>query len=234
MADGRYIRCRNCGAIHHVTPFDRSPIFKFTGDEVEEFSTNDWRDFMSRHAGHRLEPLSSTGNHYFPEGPAHDPMSVGYIEVTNGEETLLLRRSRAGIDEPLSYEIVNGRSIEAEPSLDIQEDAIRKEMKLHFSWDPAAPLNDDQISLFISLFHELARSFDPRSLRSTEDSCADDNVSYCALSVDVVDDLMGRCSRHFLPAELTALRRFVGSHCEGCDVMSLVKRRVVIIEQHAQ
>ncbi len=124
-------------------------------------------------------------------------MSVGYIEVTNGEETLLLRRSRAGIDEPLSYEIVNGRSIEAEPSLDIQEDAIRKEMKLHFSWDPAAPLNDDQISLFISLFHELARSFDPRSLRSTEE-------------------------------------RFVGSHCEGCDVMSLVKRRVVIIEQHAQ
>jgi hypothetical protein len=59
-------------------------------------------------------------------------------------------------------------------------------------------------------------------------------VSYCALSADVVDDLMGRCRRHFLPAELTALRRFVDSHREGCDVMSLVNRRVVTIQQYAQ
>jgi len=33
MDNGRYIWCRNCGAIHHVTAFDRYPIYALEGGE---------------------------------------------------------------------------------------------------------------------------------------------------------------------------------------------------------
>ncbi|MBZ5599839.1 MAG: hypothetical protein LAN83_16120, partial [Acidobacteriia bacterium] len=51
--------------------------------------------------------LKATCDDYFPSGKAFDPMSEGYIEVSNGAETLLLRRSRSTIEEPFRYEIVS-------------------------------------------------------------------------------------------------------------------------------
>jgi hypothetical protein len=234
MDDRRFIRCRNCGAIHHVTPFDRSSVFEFVGGDVQEFSANDWRDFMARHAGHKLEPLSSTGNDYLAKGAVFDPMNVAYVEVTNGEETLLLRRSRTSIDEPLTYEIVQGQIVQKAMTLDVQEGAIRKEMKLHFSWSPAAPLEDRQITLFVDLFRELVRTINPHTLGAGEYSRTDSNTSHCPLDEATVDALMVKCSSGFLPVELASLRRFVDTHRDASDVMTLVKRRNISVEPLTQ
>lgn len=234
MDDGRFIRCRNCGAIHHVTRFDRLPIFKFVDGDVEEFAANDWRDFMARHAGHKLEPLSSTGNDYFAKGPVFDPMSVAYVEVTNGEERLLLRRSRASIDEPLTYEIVPGQIVKNKMTLDVQESAIRKEMKLHFSWSPAAPFEDRQITLFVELFREVVREIDPHTLGAGEQCYADTQTIYCPIDEVTVDALMARCNGRFLSSELESLRRFVDTHRDASDVMALVKRCNISVEQRTQ
>jgi len=233
MDDPRYIWCRNCGAIHHVSRFDREPIYAFTGGEVEERPANDWRDFMDRHAGHRLEPLKATREDYFPSGKTFDPMSVEYLEVSNGSETLLLRRSRSTIEEPFRYEIVDGRLVQTGLSVEIQEEAIRKEMKLHFCWAPAAPLGDEKITRFVELFRDVVREIDPRAIYASGYSDADDNVAYCRLDAAVIDALLDKCSRHFLPVELVSLRRFVESHRDIDDVMALVKRRAVSIEQAA-
>jgi hypothetical protein len=229
MDNGKYIWCRNCGAIHHVTSFDRSPLFILTAGELQETLADDWRDFMAQHAGHRLEPLSATGNDYFPDGSAIDPMSVAYIEASNGNETLLLCRSRRSIEEPVRYEIVKGQWVETGLSLEVQESEIRKEMKLHFSWAPAAPLEDEKIDLFLALVREVVRELEPHSLSTTEYSYTDDNISYAQLSSSLVDKLMAKCSGHFLPTELVALRRFIDSHREGCDVMALIKRRSISV-----
>ncbi len=233
MDDHCYIWCRNCGAVHHVSAFDREPIYSFAGGEVEEMPANDWRDFMDRHAGHRLEPLKATGDDYFPGGKAFDPMSAGYIEVSNGTETLLLRRSRSTIEEPFHYEIVNGRLVQTGVSLEVQEEAIRKEMKLHFCWAPGAPLADAKIARFVALFREVVREIDPDAVCESGYSDADDNVVYCRLHVAVIEALLDQCSRHFHPAELVSLRRFIESHRDSDDVMALVKRRAVSIERVA-
>ena len=103
MDNGRYIWCRNCGAIHHVTAFDRYPIYALAGGEAQVLPANDWRDFMARHAGHRLEAMTATGNDYLPSGSAFDPMGIAYLEVSNGAETLLLRRNRKRIDDAINY-----------------------------------------------------------------------------------------------------------------------------------
>jgi hypothetical protein len=232
MDNHRYIWCRNCGAIHHVSAFDRAPIYAVAGGEVQETAADDWRDFTARHAGHRLEPLKSTGSRLFVKGTAFDPMSIAYVQVSNGEETMLLKRSRSSIERPFAYEIVNGKLIESEPSLEIQDDAIRKEMKLHFSWAPAAPLTDDQITMFVTLFRETIQQVDPAELSVSEYSDLQDDAGYFPLASDLVDELMEKCRAHFPLSQIAALRRFIESHRDGCGVMTLVKRTVIAIAPH--
>jgi hypothetical protein len=234
MVNGKFIWCRNCGDIHHVSAFDRAPIFEFSVGEVAEVPANDWRNFMARHASHKLEPLVATGNDYWSHGSAADPMSVVYVEATNGKETLVLRRSRRSIEEPVHYEIVEGRLVETGLRLEVQEREIRKEMKLHHSWSPAAPPGDDKIDLFVALFREVVEGLDPQRVRTSEYSYTDENVSYGHLDPAAVAALLAKCGSYFSPLELESIRRFVEAHRDGCDVMALIKRRLVTIDQHAQ
>lgn len=234
MVDRKYIWCRNCEAIHHVSSFDRAPVYQIISGEVHETAANDWRDFMARHAGHKLEALTATRNDYFPDGSVADPMSPAYIEASNGNETLLLRRTRRSIEEPVRYEILKGRLIETGLSLEIQDKEIRKEMKLHFSWAPTAPLEDEKINLFVALFREIVSQLDPQNVRTNEHSYGDDNISYGQLDSSVVDALMTKCTGQFLPLELESIRRFVEMHRDGCDVMALIIHRAASVEPRAK
>jgi hypothetical protein len=233
MANGKFIWCRRCGEVHRVTSFDRAPVFEFSTGEVAETPVDDWRDFMGRHAGHKLEPLVGTSNTYAPHGASVDPMAIAYIEASNGKDRILLRRSRRSIDEPVRYEIFDGRLNESGLSLEIQEVEIRKEMRLHHRWPPSGPLPEEKIDLFISLFREVARNLDPQGVRTSEYSYSDENVCYGHLDSDAVAALLAKCRDRFSPSELESLRRFVESHRDGCDVMALVKRRSVSVEQRS-
>lgn len=233
MGSEKFIHCCVCDAIHHVSPFDKAPAFVFVGDAVEAQATDDWRLFMTQHAGHRLEPLRASGEKLFPGGSPLDPMSVGYIEVTNGHDRYILRRSRKSIQEPMSYEFVRGRLTETDLTVEIQENEIKKEMKNHFSWAPATCPDDDKINLFIGLIKEVVKTLDPRRIQISEISYTDDSISYGTVDSSVLDALTERCTLYFLPEELVSLRRFIETHCKGCDVMALVLRRRMTLERVA-
>jgi hypothetical protein len=231
MGKGKFIHCCRCNAIHRVSRFDNAPLYALAGNGTEEHATNDWRAFMERHAGHRLEPLHETGETFFPSGSSFDPMSVGYIEVTNGQERFILRRARPSIQEPLNYELISGRLADTGVTLEIQGAEIKKEMKNHFSWAPAACPDDDKIDLFITLLGELVKTLDPSYIRISEYSDTDDAVSYGVLDNATISALTEKCAAHFLPDELESLCRFVETHRDGCDVMTLVRRRQLAIEE---
>ena len=231
MASHRYILCRTCGAIHHVSSFDREPTYACGSGEVQEVPANDWRAFMDRHAGHRLDALVATGEDYSPCGHAWDPMGVRYIEVSDGQETLLLRRSRSSIEEPFCYQIIDGRLAQTGLNLEIQADAIRKEMKLHFCWAPAAPMADEQIARFIAIFRQVVNEIDPHNTQAIEYPDSDENVTYCELDSALADKLLAKCGTCFPQEALASLRRFVAAHG---DVLALVKRRTVAVEQQAE
>jgi hypothetical protein len=231
MDRGKFIRCCRCNAIHRVTRFDNAPLYLPAGNGMEEYATDDWRAFMERHAGHHLEPLTETGEKFFPAGSPFDPMSVGYVEVTNGRERFVLRRARPSIQEPLSYELIYGRLADAGVTLEIQEIEIKKEMKNHFSWAPAKCPDDDKIDRFIALLGELVQTLDPSYIRISEYSDTDDAISYGVLDNASIGVLTQRCEPYFLPAELESLCRFVETHRDGCDVMTLVMRRRWAIEE---
>jgi hypothetical protein len=233
MDKEKFIRCCRCDALHRVTPFDNAPVYVFRGNELEEQTTDDWRLFMEQHAGHRLEPLRGTGEKWFPSGSLWDPMSVAYIEVTNGDEQFVVRGERKTVEEPLRYELLRGRLAHVGATLEAQGDEIKKEMKNHFSWAPATRPDDDKIDLFVSLVKEVIQALDARSIAISEHSYVDDRVSYGLFDTSAINALMQRSAAYFSPVQLEAIRRFVDTHRGGCDVMTIVVRRQLNIERPA-
>lgn len=230
MVNRKFIRCRNCDAVHHVTAFDKAPAYRFSTCEPSEIPANDWGDFMTRHAGHRLDPLEATGHSFFPDGMSSDPMATGYIEASDGKETVLLRRVRASIHEPLRYEIVPGRLVHREATLDIQANMLRKEMKLHFLWAPAQTLSDEKIDLFVNLYREVVSGLDAHTVCSRQFSVSDDSIAYGPLNASTRNALLEKCQCYFTTDEFAALRRFIDSHGEADDVLAIVVRRVMVID----
>lgn len=231
MVNHKFIRCRKCDAVHHVTAFDKAPIYASSACGPLETAANDWNDFMARHAGHRLDPLEATGQSFFPDRVSADPMATGYIEASDGKKTILLRRVRASIDEPLRYEIVPGRLVNRESTLDIQENSLRKEMKLHFLWAPAQPLSDEKIDLFVQLYRQVVNTLDAHAVCGRQFSVTDDTIAYKPLDGPARSALLEKCQSCFATDELAALRRFIDSHGEADDVLAIVVRRAMALAQ---
>ena len=230
MAEEKFIWCRNCDAVHHVSCFDKAPVYIFSEGAVEEQLADDWRQFMMRHEGHRLEPLRTIGAKYFPRGTIADPMSIGYVEVTNGSDRLLLRQSRDRIDEPLRFNLVTGRLMDHGLSLTVQEREIKKEMTRHFKWPGGKPPSDKTIKLFIGLFKDVVADLNLAQVEVAGYSYTDDNVAYGLLDTITIDKLVAKCADSFNPEEFQGLCAFIRSHLDGCDVMSVVMRRHMAVE----
>ena len=233
MDQGKYIWCRNCREIHHVTPFDRSPLFILEAGEEKVFSMNDWRHFMQRHDGHKLEALQAFGMSYNPGIPPFDPMKERYVEVTNGQENFVIRSFRNSIEEPLNFELLHGRLKTTRVVVEIQQNEIRKEMQYHFPWEPSAPLEDKKIDLFISLFSEFVKDLDVSSIEVQGYSRTGSSLLFGLLDNRIVDNIMEMCATYFSPAELKGIRRFCEHHMTSDGVMGLMIRHEFGIEKSA-
>src|SRR5215510_1399841 len=231
MGREKFIRCCVCDVIHHISTFDKAPTYVFVRDDVEAHATDDWRLFMAQHAGHRLEPLKASGEKLLSDGSPPDPMSVVYFEVTNGQDRYVVCRARKSIQEPMSYELIRGRLADASITVEVQEREIKKEIKNHFSWAPATCPDDEKIDLFVRLVKETAKTLDPQRIQISEYSYTDDSIYYGMFDRSVLDALTERCADYFLPDELASLRRFMDSHRDGSDVMTLVLRRQLTLER---
>jgi len=62
MDDGRFIWCRNCGAIHHVSAFDRSPVYLIAAGEVHEKQSSAAPSFLRK----VLEPIQLITSEAYP------------------------------------------------------------------------------------------------------------------------------------------------------------------------
>jgi hypothetical protein len=106
VTNRRFLYCRDCNAVHHVTPFDTAPSYERVGLAIRETPRDDRGQFMDRHSGHRIGDLISVAESCPQGGQSADPMKVTYIEVTDGRESFVLRSFRSSIADPLSYEVL--------------------------------------------------------------------------------------------------------------------------------
>jgi hypothetical protein len=160
-------------------------------------------------------------------------MTVGYVEVTNGQDRHLVRRGRQSVQDPLNYELIRGRLIDSGLIVEVQTNEIKKEMKNHFSWAPGNCPDEYQIDLFIGLVKEVVGRLDPHRIPVCEYSHTDDAVSYGIFDNEAMETLAEKCSRYFSPVVLASMRRFVEMHRGEGGVMTIVLRRQLSIDPAA-
>jgi hypothetical protein len=126
MMFDQFLYCRICNEVHHITPFDSAPIYDLdlNGMTVREIFTDDHRQFADRHFGHEVEQLKSVTENHFSIGRLVDPMKAGYAEVSNGQESFILRISRRCITEPVSYKIVSRQMMPWEVTNEGREEGV--------------------------------------------------------------------------------------------------------------
>lgn len=231
MIERKYIWCRDCNRLHHVTRFDGAPAYLMEGGEERELARDDGRAFLQRHAGHRLEPLTEIGEKCFPAGRAGDPMRVGYVEATNGRESFVIRSFRTTIAEPLQFELIRGRLKPYRVAVAIQEAGLRREMKQRLRSVVSERAADEKTDLFIELLNDLVGDLNPDAIKVVGYDYADASLEYGQLEPPLVDALMRKCSAHFSAAELDAVRGFIDAHREPDDVLALVVKRDYAIER---
>jgi hypothetical protein len=231
MAEQRYIRCRECDKLHHITRFDGAPAYVMEGGEERQLSRDDGRAFLERHTGHPLEALTEVGEKCFPVGAAGDPMRVGYVEATNGRESFVIRRFRKTIAEPLEFELIRGRLKPYRVAVAIQEARLRKEMKQRLRAVASERTADEKTDLFIEVFNDLVGDLNPEAIKVVGYDYADASLEYGWLEPPMVDVLMQKLSPHFSAAELDAVRGFIDAHREPDDVLALLLKRDYAIER---
>ena len=105
-------------------------------------------------------------------------------------------------------------------------------MRSHFKWDSEA-FEGEKIDLFVQLFRDVVTAREPDGIEVAGFCSEDDNVTFGFLPADVIESLMAKCAPYFQPRELDDLRRFIDSHRESCDVLALLMRRELKVEQSA-
>ena len=231
MIERKYIWCRDCNKLHHVTRFDGAPAYIMDGGEEREVARDDGRAFLERHAGHRLETLREVGEKCFPVGAAGDPMRVGYVEATNGRESFVIRSFRRTIVEPLEFELIRGRLRPYRVAVAIQEARLRREMKERLRAVASESAAAEMADLFIELLNDLVGDLDPDAIKVVGYDYTDASLEYGQLEPPLVDALMRKCRAHFSAAELDAVKGFIDAHREPDDVLALLLKRDYAIER---
>ena len=122
--------CIDCREVFRPTPFDDAPQYAVqAGDELSEVDDspveppdNERERFLHRHHTHRLGLLKRVRDKILSNRPVWDPMRTVYEEVSDGQETFVLKSWREDISAPRCYLLLRG-------SLAV----VRQQLRPHFT-----------------------------------------------------------------------------------------------------
>jgi hypothetical protein len=214
----KLIHCIDCGLLYAETPFDQTPEYLYSELENEYFAKE--ANYESRHESHRKEELIILDPALYSEGAYFDPCRVTYLTATNRKKTLLIKKWRESIAEPLRYDLVQGR-LQVKKSFKIQRDDLRKQLLYEIN-DPSFK---GKASEFIRIFQEEALSLDPEQEPDEILESNDAQISYQPLKEEQINGVLNRCRAIFTQEECEKIEHFIRSNCEYAGVMSLVVKK---------
>jgi hypothetical protein len=204
------IRCTDCDLIYAATPFEDTP----------EYLYSEFEDEKARHEGHQTEELIILDPALYSEGKYFDPCRVTYLTATNGKKTLLIKKWRESINEPLRYDVVHGR-LQVKKSIAIQKDDLLKQL-LYEIKDPSFK---GKVPEFIKIVEDEALSLNSEQVSDETFESSDAQISYYPLKEEHISRILHRCSAGFTQEECERIELFIRNNCEGNEVMSLVVRK---------
>jgi hypothetical protein len=141
----------------------------------------------------------------------------------------LIKRWRARINDPLRYEIIDGSIVLNNGKVRVQTEAIKKQMRA----EQISSISEEKLNHFIDAIHQEAERIDPETL---EESAEGETplISFFTLGSESVERILQGCRDSFDKRELTLLKDFVTEHNEYDDVMTLVAKKELTIQNGDQ
>ena len=194
--------CADCREVFRATPFDDAPQYTVQDGTVVEEACDEREGFLLRHHHHRLGFLKRIRDKILSDRPAWDPMRTVYEEVTDGQETFLLKSWREDISAPRRHLLLSGSLVVEGISISLEEEPLRSALRRSCPF-PAAIL--DRLTAVIQ---KTVVALPPEDLIPAYGSGTDPNLFFAYLSGHHLDLLLHRCLQAVGKEDLAHLRRF--------------------------
>ncbi len=224
------IRCIPCNEIFAKTPYDQWPEYEYLSSSAPEsyrtIEKEDFQDFLKHHRDHPMENLEILRESFVSEKPYFEPTKVSYFKATNGKESFVIKRFRKKIDEPLSYQLIQGDYSLKLLRLEIQPEEIIKQLKRELN----PPLPDHQLEAFLELYQQVLKTIDINDLeRIPEDSPHPLEIYYKMDEVSLAY-LLRNCRTIFKGPEYKAIESFIHRHREDGVLLLKATYQIQIAE----
>jgi len=193
--------CKPCHEVYQMTPYDTVPLYQVRGDQLEESPAQERDTFLRKHWGHPLTTLKRKKDRLYSDRPVWDPFRIAYEEVTDGQETFLLKSWRAAIAESRHYALLRG-------SLDITTTVFLPEELLHGSLIDCFPSFTPLIPGIVKALQKRVARFSGKELIPAYCSADDPLLSFAYLAEHHLRMLVRCCCEAGLSSERDRLWDF--------------------------
>ncbi len=227
----RLVHCIDCDKVYLRTPFDRLPEYEWgissASAERQGIERDDFQEFLESHRGHRLEDLQIIKDSFVSDKPYAEPVKVSYFKATNGREQFVIKRFRERIDEPLAYELIRGDYSLKCTGLQMQLDAIQKQLEREMK----PPLSSEQMTAFLELCQHVARRADVNKLESVAYESSHPLEVYYKMDDLSLMVLLRNCHRLFKGRTYEEIEGFIDRHKEDGVLLLKATYRIEIKER---
>ena len=225
---GTFVRCVECNEVMNETEWDLHPHYEWSEGEIKETERNDRTPFLERHRGHETEKLTPLMPP-LSDRPYSEPVKASFFEATNGAELFVIKRWRTRIEDPFTYEIIEGRLEITTGSVRAQTAAIKKQLQS----EEDSPISGEKVHRFIQAVRKEMEQLDPETLEVSAEG-ETPLISYHQLGDRNVDRILARCQDVCSQRELDLLREFIDRHNEYDGVMTAVAKKEFVIRDGAR
>jgi hypothetical protein len=193
--------CRPCFEVRLMSPSDTAPIYRKRGDDFEEEPDQERTMFLQQHSGHPLTILKKKRDKFSADRPVWDPFRVAYEEVTDGQETFLVKSWRADITAPRQYVLLRGY-------LDIATTVFLPEEPLRSSLAGCFPSSTPLLPGVLKALQRTVSTLPANELVPAYCSADDPQLSFAYLAEHHLRMLVHCCSKAGLTLEKDRLWHF--------------------------
>jgi hypothetical protein len=225
------IHCINCHEIYLRTPFDQTPEYEWEPlsflRESAGIEKDDFQDFLRNHRGHQLEDLKIVEDSFVCEKPYSEPVKISYFKATNGREQFVVKRFRERIDQPLKYQLIRGDYSLKCIDLQIQSEAIRKQLGREMK----PPLTQTQIDTFLQLVQHVGKRLDVNTLERVPEESSTPLEIYYKMDDFGLMYLLRNCRNVFKGKPYAEIEGFIHRHKDDGVLLLKAIYRIEILER---
>ena len=219
--------CKDCDEVFAFTGFDHSPQYQYLPEKgiYREENLEERVAHTAKHDGHHLKKLRLIKGTMISERDYREPVKETYFEATNGRERFVIKKWRGDINEPMSYELIQGSLKIIFDSCEVREKEIKKEW-LRFMSKSLQEKGMIFLSILKEVVTEIMIGKDSRLMFDSSNPL----VHYQKLNQRCIRMILKKLKNAVTPMELREIREFIYEQNQADGVMPLLIRKKFFIE----